>query len=207
MGSLFNRRSVMTLFSGQSDVYSHQVRFVIAEKVIPADIVEIEPNEKQEEIFSLNPYGTLPIFTDRDLVIYDNPMILMEFFDERFPHPPLLPVYPVARAKMRMMIHRIYKDLFSLYDTILKNDPKSVEKARKNLRDLLIAMTDTFAEKNFFMSEEFTLTDCIITPLLWRLPSLGIELPAMSPISEYAERMFDRESFSLSLTDTERELR
>jgi RNA polymerase-associated protein len=205
--SLANRRSVMTLFSGRTDIYSHQVRLVLGEKGISADIIDVDPNHKPEDLIDLNPYNTLPTLVDRDLVLYESD-IIMEYIDERFPHPPLLPVYPVARAKCRLLIYRMQHDWFSLYDIINSKDQASADRARKELKESLIAVAPAFADKPFFMSDEISLVDCYLAPLLWRLPKLGISLPeAADPICDYADRMFAREGFENSLSDAERELR
>ena len=207
MVSLANRRSVMTLFSGPIDLYSHQVRMVLSEKSITADIIDVDPAHKPEDLIDLNPYNSLPTLVDRDLVLYESD-IVMEYIDERFPHPPLLPVYPVARAKSRLLIRRMKNDWLSLYNRILEKDEVAAEKARNELTESLTAVAPLFADKPFFMNDEISLVDCYITPLLWRLPSLDMSLPSSAdPVMDYADRMFDREGFQKSLTDAERELR
>ncbi len=203
------KRAIMTLYSGDLDIYSHQVRIVLAEKGVNVDIVNVDSNHPCEDLLELNPYNTLPTLVDRELVLYQA-RVVMEYLDERFPHPPLLPVYPVARAKSRLMIYRIDRDWYSLYKAILEGNPKSVKTARTELRDGLISLSPVFADAPYFLSEEFTLVDCCIAPLLWRLPSLGIELPntaSAKHVNEYMKRLFKRESFQASLTEAESELR
>jgi len=207
MVALANRRSVMTLFSGPIDLYSHQVRMVLAEKSITADIIDVDPNHKPEDLVDLNPYNSLPTLVDRDLVLYKSD-IVMEYVDERFPHPPLLPVYPVARAKSRLLIRRIKHDWLNLYDQSLASDESVAEKARQELSESLTAVASLFSDKPFFMHDEISLVDCYIAPLLWRLPSIDISLPASADaVMDYAERIFQREGFQKSLTDAELELR
>lgn len=205
-----NKRSIMTLYSGATDPYSHRVRIVLAEKNVTYDIVDATNSTKAvEELASYNPYGSIPTLVDRDLVLYKSE-IIMEYLDERFPHPPLMPVYPVAKGRSRLMIHRVNQDWYSLMDFILNPDTntKEKDKARKDLRESLISVVPVFVEMPFFLSEEFSLVDCCIAPLLWRLPLLGLKLPAQAQaILEYAERMFQRESFQASLTDAERMMR
>lgn len=202
-----NKRSVMTLFSNPQSAYSHRVRVVLMEKNITVDIIDAEPTALPEDVVDLNPYGTLPTLMDRDLVLYES-RIIMEYLDERFPHPPLLPVDPVNRANTRLYLWRIDYDWYRLMNIILGNDAKEANKARKQLKERLIAANDIFAGKPFFMSDECTLADCSIAPLLWRLPQLGIELPAQaSAVTRYADKFFAREGFRLSLTEFERELR
>lgn len=201
-----NKRSVMTLYSGTNDPYSHRVRLVLAEKGINVDIVDVHPEELPEDLLHLNPYGTFPTMVDRDLVLYESG-IIVEYLDERFPHPPLLPVYPVARAKSRQMMFRIERDWYVLMKNIEKGNEKEAKAARKQLQDSLIRLAPLFAGKPFFLSDELTLVDCYVVPLLWRLPKLGVELPAAAKaIKSYAERLFQRSTFKSSLTEAETEL-
>lgn len=208
MAVVANRRSVITLYSGTKDLFSHRVRIVLAEKGVGVDVIEVNMDNRPEELMELNPYGTVPTLVDRDLVLYRS-QIIMEYLDERFPHPPLLPVYPVARAKSRLMIARIDKDWYSLVDKIQFGDEQVSQTARKQLQESLLSITPVFMNSQFFLSEEFSLIDCCIAPILWRLPSLGIELPAAKAkaINAYADRVFDRQAFQASLTDSEREMR
>lgn len=204
------RRSSMTLFSDPTCQYSHRVRIVLAEKGVTVDIEDIEANGVTEEILEANPYGTLPTLVDRDLALYES-KVVMEYLDERFPHPPLLPVYPVARAQSRLWIYRIERDWCTLIDQIVASpDSKKAEAARKEFRESLISVASIFADMDFFMNEEFTLVDCCLGPMLWRLPQLGIDLPSnrqVKPLLDYMDRLFARPSFEESLTDLEREIR
>ncbi|OGT51760.1 MAG: stringent starvation protein A [Gammaproteobacteria bacterium RIFCSPHIGHO2_12_FULL_42_13] len=201
------KRSVMTLYSGAADLDSHQARIVLAEKGVTVDVIPIDVNNPGDDLLALNPYGSFPMLVDRDLVLYDVDVI-MEYLDERFPHPPLLPVYPIARAKSRLMLRRIEKDWYSLTHIIEGNSSEDKkEAARKSLRDVLVTLAPVFAESTYFLSEEFTLVDCRIAPLLWRLPMLGVNLPASAKaIQKYQSRVFNRDSFQASLTEVEREM-
>ncbi|KEA65404.1 Stringent starvation protein A [Marinobacterium lacunae] len=200
----------MTFYSNGDDHYSHRVRIVLAEKGVAVDIVDCKESELPEDVAALNPYNSLPTLLDRELVLYE-PNVMMEYLDERFPHPPLLPVYPVARAESRLFMHRIQRDWCAQADVILggKASAEQIESARKDLRDSLVAVSPIFTEKPFFMSEEFSLVDCCIAPLLWRLPVMGIELPEAQckPLVGYMKRLFERESFQESLSEAEREMR
>lgn len=202
-----NKRSVMSLYSGVKDMKSHQVRIVLAEKGVNVEIKQVDPDNLPEELIEVNPYNSVPTLVDRDLVLY-NADIVMEYLDERFPHPPLMPVYPVARAKSRLMMHRIESDWYSLVETITLGGSKS-EAARKQLSEELTAIAPIFAEMPYFMSEDFSLVDCCLAPLLWRLPELDIELTGngSKELRLYMQRVFERESFQASLTDAEREIR
>lgn len=203
------KRSSMTFFSDGGSHYSHRVRIVLAEKGVAVDIIDVDPSSKPAELSDHNPYNDLPTLVDRDLVLYEAD-IMMEYLDERFPHPPLLPVYPVARAQSRLMMYRIRKDWCRLVDEILAApEGKKADSNRKEFKESLLATAPIFAEKPYFMSDEFTIVDCCVAALLWRLPLLGIELtePAARPILRYMETIFERDSFKESLSEVEIEMR
>ncbi|CAM3553217.1 stringent starvation protein SspA [Halomonas lysinitropha] len=202
------KRSSMIFYSGGDDHYSHRVRIVLAEKGVAVDIVEVTDEQHPEELADLNPYNSVPTLLDRDLVLYES-KVMMEYLDERFPHPPLLPVYPVARAKSRLWMHRIEREWCPLVEQVQSGAKKDIEKARKELRESLVGISPIFEDMPYFMSEEFTLVDCCLAPILWRLPALGIELPEkqVKPLMSYMERLFDRDGFKAALSENEREMR
>jgi len=195
---------MMTVYSDPSCPFSHRTRIVLHEKHIEANIKDIVDGQWPEDVAASNPYGTSPALLDRDLVLFDS-NIIIDYFDERFPHPALMPVDPVARAKTRLMLHRIDKDWYSLWQTLINGKPA---KARKTLQEDLTILAPIFEESEFFMGNDFSLLDCSLAPLLWRLPVLGIKLPASAKAVEtYAQRIFSRESFQASLSDIERSMR
>jgi RNA polymerase-associated protein len=199
----------MTLFSDARDHYSHRVRMVLAEKGVTVEIVDVDPSKKLEGLAEINPYNTLPTLLDRDLVLYEA-NVIMEYLDERFPHPPLLPVYPVQRALSRLWITRVEKEWSTKLDILMagKGRETVITKARKELRESIIAIAPIFAEKPYFMNEEFSLVDCCVAPILWRLKEVGITLPEKStrPLAKYMQVMFEREALRESLTETEMEM-
>ncbi len=204
MINLNPRKSVMTLFSSPNCAMSHCVRFAMFEKGVTTEIEYYDPSEPPEDLLELNPNATSPTLIERDLVLYDS-RIIMEYLDERFPHPPLHQMDPVSRAKARMIIKRIDQDWYQLLDEILHSGEKKSARAKKMLKESLISANPVFQAQPFFMNDEFSLIDCALAPLLWRLPSLGLELPGEA-IEAYADRLFSRETFNDSLSDIEREM-
>ena len=205
--TLANRRSVMNLFTAPACPYCHLARIVLAEKDITFEAIEVDAENPPEDLSELNPYNTVPTLIDRDLVLYDS-RVIIEYLDERFPHPPLMPVDPVSRAKTRLALHRVEKDWYPLMHDILHRGEKTAAKARKILRESIVSSNELFAVLPYFLSEEFSLVDATIAPILWRLPVLGIELPdEAKAVADYAQRIFNREAFNISLTETEREMR
>ncbi len=199
------KRKVVSLFSEQDDVYSHQVRIVLVEEGVNVDIHYVKPGEKEENLLVVNPYDTVPTLIDRDLVLYEA-RIIIEYLDERFPHPPLLPVYPVARAETRKMMFRMEQDWYILMRAIQTGH--DVDSARAILKESLVGLNPVFLNKMFFLSDEFSLLDCVLAPLLWRLPQLGVEIELEhTGVHEYMQRVFKRDAFQSSLTDAERQVR
>ena len=208
MAVIANRRSVMTLFSKPTCLHSHRTRLVLAEKNINIDISSVDGSELPEDLLDLNPYHTVPTLVDRDLVLYDS-RVIIEYLDERFPHPPLMPVDPVTRAQFRLALFRIETDWYQLAEQFAADGERRLNsKARKLLRESILASVDLFAAKQYFLSDEFSLVDCSIAPVLWRLPVYGIELGSYAePIESYMKRVFERRSFQESLTELEQEMR
>ncbi len=208
MTVIANRRSVMTLFSRPADPWSHRTRLVLAEKSINIDIVDVEEGNLPEDLLDLNPYNSVPTLVDRDLVLYDS-RVIIEYLDERFPHPPLMPVDPVTRAHFRLALFRIEKDWYPLAEQIYDgNDRKPIARAIKSLEESILSSVEIFAAKRFFLSDEFSLVDCTIAPVLWRLPLFNIQLPAHAKaIQRYMDEIFSRPSFQASLTEIEQEMR
>ena len=204
-----SRRAAMTLYSNPASAHSHRARIVLAEKGIVVNIVNVEGDDLPEDLIDLNPYHTTPTLLDRDLVLYDS-RVIMEYIDERFPHPPLMPVDPVSRAQVRLALYRIEKDWYTMAEQCEKPaDRKQANQARKILHESLLSSAEVFAARRFFLSDEFSLVDASIAPLLWRLPVYGIELngSGAQPIRKYMDDIFSRRSFRESLTETELEMR
>lgn len=204
------KRSSMIFYSDGRSQYSHRVRIVLAEKGVTVETVNVDPANTPEDLASLNPYNSLPTLVDRDLVLYEA-NIMMEYLDERFPHPPLFPVYPVARAQSRLWMYRIQRDWCATIDDLSagKGSTGQQDKMRRELRESLVSIAPIFAEKPYFMSDEFSVVDCCVTAILWRLPSLGIDLgnhKSVQPLLEYRARLFARDSVRMSLSDQEKEM-
>ncbi len=198
-------RAVMALYSYPSCVLSHHVRFVVAIKGINVEIIDVDREDPPEDLIQLNPSSVGPTMVDRDLVLYDT-RIICEYLDERYPHPPLMPVDPVTRARLRLAHSRVMQDWFSLAHKIEKDD--NAESAAKELQDSLTSSAELFSTKEFFLSDDFTMVDASISVILWRLRKYGISLPAeANAVMDYADKVFELETFQESLSDVEKEMR
>jgi stringent starvation protein A len=198
----------MTLFSKADDPWSHRTRIVLAEKGIQVETIDVQNGNLPEDLLDLNPYHTAPTLVDRDLVLYDS-RVIIEYLDERFPHPPLMPIDPVARTQFRVALYRIERDWYGLAQQIEDpSDRKLGLKARKILRDSILASTDVFKAKPYFLSDEFSLVDATIAPILWRLSRWGIDIPPQSQVViKYANLLFARPTFRHSLSRVEQDMR
>ena len=207
MAQIANRRSVMTLFSSPSCYHCHRTRLVLAEKGITYEVTNVESNELPEDLAELNPYNSVPTLIDRELVLYEA-RVINEYLDERFPHPPLMPVDPVSRAKTKIALYRMDRDWYGLVETIENGTEAEAEQARNMLAETLTANAELFAFKPYYLSDEISLLDCAIAPMLWRLPHYGIELPAQAKaVTKYANKIFELPSFQTSLSEAERDMR
>ena len=208
MTSVANRRSMMELYSGNTCIRSHQVRFVLAEKGILTEITNVDGSVVPEDLMALNPYVSLPTLIDRELILYDS-RVIVEYLDERYPHPPLMPVSPVERAKLRLGLVTIERDFVEpavALDLVLGTRVENAH--RKKLKSLLTSSADLFGIQRFFLNDDFTIVDCVIAPILWRLNLFGIELPGnQKSIDAYMERIFSRVTFKESMTEDEEEMR
>lgn len=199
----------MALFSAPDCIFSHSCRLVLVEKAVECDIVDANDQEAAYDLARLNPYNETPVLVDRDLVIY-GAQIINEYLEERLPHPPLMPVDPVSRARARLMIMRFDREWINVYAhaRTAGNRSSLTAEQRKEMRDGLISMSPTLSEQSYMLGEEFSLVDCVIAPFLWRLPAMGIELPHQAkPVIDYGKRLFSRAAFSSSLTEVEKQMR
>ena len=198
---------MMGLFSGNTCIRSHQVRFVLREKGITTDIQNVDGKKVPEDLIALNPYASIPTLTDRELVIYDSGVII-EYLDERYPHPPLMPVSPVDRAKIRLALVSLEADIVS---TAIELDAalgsRNENSLRKKLKSMLNSSLDLFSANKYFLNDELTVIDCVLAPILWRLEYFGISLgKEHKAITDYMERVFSRETFQNSLSEDEEEM-
>ncbi|MCX7513718.1 glutathione S-transferase N-terminal domain-containing protein [Frateuria hangzhouensis] len=199
-------RTVLTLYTTADDIQCHRARLVLAAKGVSYDRVLVDPAKPPEDLIDLNPYGTTPTLVDRDLTLYDT-AVVCEFLDERYPHPPLMPIDPLSRARLRLATVRIERDWLPEVDTI-RAGGRPADAARKRLREHLLASLPLFKAAKFFLNPEMSLVDCLVAPVVWRLPWLGVELGREGkPIVDYGERLFHSQGYARSLTNEERAMR
>ena len=206
MVTVLGRKPIMALYSGTDCLYSHGCRIVLFEKEIECQVIYTEPGDSCQELAELNPYNETPTLVDRDLLLH-NASVINDYRDERYPHPPLMPVDPVSRARLRLVHHRVLRDWFPLAEEIENSTGRKAEKAKQQLKESIVAANDLFQQADYLISDELSLVDCTLGPLFWRLPVYGIDLgKGGSSVQAYVQRVFSRPSFKTSLTRAEREM-
>ena len=204
MNTLLNGGPVMVLYSDPTGPVSHCIRLALAEKDIEVEVRYVNEDSIPERLAEVNPYHTVPTLVDRDLALYDT-QIILEYLDERFPHPPLMPADPMSRAVNRQLRYRIARDLYGPAEELDSENEIAAAGARRTLRNSLLEIEPVFSQLPYFMSEEYTLVDCCMAPLLWRLESYNIRLPAGArALRRYARLLFERAAFKSSLSEAER---
>jgi len=198
---------MMQLYSGTTCPFSHRCRFVLYEKGMDFQVIDVDLYNKPEDIAVMNPYNRLPVLVERDLILYES-NIINEYIDERFPHPQLMPADPVMRARARLMLFNMEVELFSQIDTLESGKEKPMEKARQHVGDRLIELSPVFTKTKYMLGDEFSMLDVALAPLLWRLDHYGIKLgKSAAPLMKYAERIFSRPAFIEALTPSEKVMR
>ncbi len=198
---------MMKLYSGSVDPFSHRCRIVLYEKGMDFEVIDVDLANKSEDLAVLNPYGSVPVLVERDLVLSEA-NIINEYIDERFPHPQLMPADPVMRARARLFLYSFEQDLFSHIKDLESADEAAVEKARKTVRDNLTQLVPIFSKQKYLLGDEYSMLDVAVTPLLWRLGHYGIEMPNQAaPLLKYAERLFARPLYAEAMTPSEKVMR
>lgn len=198
---------MMTLYSGTTDPYSHRCRFVLFEKGMDFQVIDVDLANKPEDLAVINPHNTVPVLVERDLVL-EQANIINEYIDERFPHPQLMPADPVMRARARLFLHNFEEQLFDHIKDIESDNQKAADKARSAIRDNLTQIVPLFSKQEYILGDDFSMLDVAIAPLLWRLGHYGIELPKQAaPLLKYAERIFSRPAYIEAMTPSEKAMR
>jgi len=206
MTQIVHPRTVLTLYTNADGIQCHRVRLILAAKGVTYEREMVDPANPPEDLVEINPYGDMPTLAERDMVLYDT-AVVCEYLDERYPHPPLMPIDPLSRARLRLAAARIEYDWLPLIDTINEGG-RPADTARRHLREQLLTSVPLFKASRFFLNPEMSLADCLVAPVIWRLPMLGVDLGREGkPIVDYGERIFHSQGFARSLTDAERAMR
>lgn len=194
----------MILYARPDDPAGHAIRLVLTEKGVAAKLVDVADEEPPEDLMNLNPYGGVPTLVAREVTLYD-PRVIAEYLDDRYPHPPLMSPDPVVRARVRLFVGEVGQVWYPLCRQAIGGTGREKTRARRELTEAVVANDEIFGTGAYLLGEEFGLADCAAAPVLWRLPSFGVQLPREArAVRGYMQRVFRRPSFAVSLTPGER---
>ena len=198
---------MMKLYSNSIDPFSHRCRIVLYEKGMDFDVIDVDLNNKPEDLSILSPYSDYPVLEERDLVLTD-PNIINEYIDERFPHPQLMPADPVMRARARLFLKDMENELFIHMKNIEAKESKVRENARKVVTNTLIQLSPILDKQEFLLHDEYSMLDVAMAPLLWRLDYYDIKLGNQcKALLKYADKIFSRPLFEEAMSPAEKAMR
>jgi glutathione S-transferase len=113
----------MRLYDAARCPYCARVRIALAEKGIDYEQIEIDLGNRPQWLYDLNPTGKVPVLDDG--FILPESAVIMEYLDERYPQPALLPSDPAARAESRVRVFR--------FDDLLGDDYYAYRRGDANL--------------------------------------------------------------------------
>ena len=122
---------MMNLYSGTTDPFSQRCRIVLYEKGMDFQIIDVDLDNKPEDLAVMNPYNQVPVLVERDLVLHES-NIINEYIDERFPHPQLMPADPVMRARARLFLFSLRKELFTHIEALETGNQKQAERRARS---------------------------------------------------------------------------
>ncbi len=198
---------MMKLYSHSTDPLSHRCRIVLFEKGMDFEVIDVDMDNKPEELTTLSPYVDSPVLIERNLVLTD-PNIINEYIDERFPHPQLMPPDPIMRARARLYLKDFENQLFIHMSDVEGTDSAKKNKAIKTITEGLLQLVPILNKQPFLLYDEYSMLDVAMAPLLWRLDHYGIKLPVSAkPLIKYADSLFNRPLFDEAMTPTEKAMR
>ncbi|AKO63992.1 stringent starvation protein A [Methylophilales bacterium MBRSG12] len=198
---------MMKLYSHSTNPLSHRCRIVLFEKGMDFEVIDVDMDNKPDELTTLSPYVDSPVLIERNLVLTD-PNIINEYIDERFPHPQLMPPDPIMRARARLFLKDFENQLFIHMTDLEGADAAKKNKAIKNITEGLLQLVPILNKQPYLLYDEYSMLDVAMAPLLWRLDHYGIKLPSSAkPLMKYADSLFNRPLFDEAMTPAEKAMR
>jgi RNA polymerase-associated protein len=189
---------VLTLYDAARCPYCARVRIVLAEKAVPYETVDIDLADRPAWIYDLNRTGRVPVLDEDGLVLPES-RVLIEYLDERFPEPPLLPADPAARARVRLLLERFDENLGDAYYDLRRE--RSSSSARDALEARLDRLANLVAVQPYLSGEEYGLADCAYVPWLFRAEvALAVDVRARPALADWLERVEGRPAIAAELS-------
>lgn len=184
---------MLTLYDAPRCPYCARVRIVLAEKGVEVETVEVDLEDRPAWIYEKNPTGRVPVLEEDGLALPES-RVLMEYLEERFPEPPLLPADPAARALARLPIER-FDSLAAAYYALRRDEAGAWDRLQERLADL----DSDLAARPFLGGAAYSLADVAYLPWILRLPGLGVDLAPYAAIRAWVERLAQRPAVAAEL--------
>jgi glutathione S-transferase len=183
---------VITLYNAARCPYVARVRIVLAEKGIEMETVEIDLSDRPAWFYEKNPTGRVPVIEEDGGPPLPESAVIMEFLEERYPEPPLLPADPADRAFVRLLIFRD-NELTSPYYALRRDEDGAAEAF-----DTALGRFDALlGERPYLGGAEFGLADIALVPWFLRARDmLGVELDGFPALVDWLARLEQRPSIA-----------
>jgi glutathione S-transferase len=179
---------VITLYNAARCPYVARVRIVLAEKGIEFETVEIDLDDRPSFLYEKNPAGRVPVIEEDDGPSLPESVVIMEFLEERYPDPPLLPADPADRAFVRLLIFRD-DELTSPYYALRRGE----DGARERFDAVLGRFDALLGERPYLGGAEYGMADIALVPWFLRARDmLGVELDGFPSLADWLERLEQR---------------
>jgi glutathione S-transferase len=179
---------VLTLYDAARCPYAARVRIVLGEKGLEYEAVAIDLEDRPAWLYAKNPAGKVPVLEEDGGLVLPESRVIMEYLDERYPDPPLLPADPADRALARLRIDR-FDDLGRPYYALRRGE----EPVRGRLADQLAALDAVLEAQPFLTGREYGLADVAYLPWILRArENLGVDLAPDPALAAWVDRLADR---------------
>ena len=184
---------MLTLYDAARCPYCARVRILLAEKEVPYETVEIDLENRPVWLYERNPVGRVPILEEGSFVLPES-RVIMEYLEERYPEPPLLPPGPAERALVRLWFER-FDDLSRPYYSVL------FEGQAADALDAELAKLDAaLAASPYLAGSQFSQADIAYIPWIIRAEGrAGVDLGSHGNLREWLGRLTERRSIAAEL--------
>jgi glutathione S-transferase len=117
---------VITLYDAERCPYCARVRIVLAEKGIEHEVVAVDLSDRPAWLYEKNPLGKVPVI-EEDTFVLPESAVIMDYLEERFPEPAILPADAAERALARLQVWRFDDLLGDDYYAFRRGDPNRLE--------------------------------------------------------------------------------
>ena len=185
---------MLVLYDAGRCPYCARVRIVLAEKGVEVETVAVDLADRPAWIYEKNPLGKVPVLEGDGLCLPES-AVIMEYLEERFPEPPLLPADPAERARARLRIFR-FDRLGDAYYALRRGE----EGAREELGDRLEGLDEAVRRGGYLSGGAYGLADIAYVPWIVRArQNLGVDLAPYPALAEWLERLSERPAIAAEL--------